>query len=197
MDSDASALWVIDSAFELALEVIFSGVGAEVVSIAPEGGGTGAEESRVERVLRVIEGFEGSLSDGVGASSSTGLETSPGLGIVALVSSLGFEASLGGSFGFDLLSLAFWAASWPAWRIARLKGVGTLPGISLGLESVVGVLCSTGALGCEEGLEGVFVVEAEGVLGAPGIGPMFSLSSPYSFHSSISSRSYKFHQLCY
>ena len=67
--------------------------------------------------------------------------------------------------------------------------------------SEVDVDCLRGVLveGAEVGLEGVFVAEGVGV--EDGRGPpeawRFSLSSPYSFHSSTSSRSWQCGQLSF
>ena len=89
----------------------------------------------------------------------------------------------------DLGSAAFFAASMPAWRIARFSGV-------LALADEEDEVCLGGGVENEgaEGLmadgplEGVFVVEADGVE-VPGRGGMFCLISPNSFHSSTSEKS--------
>ena len=47
-----------------------------------------------------------------------------------------------------------------------------------------------GVLREEGGLEGVLVAEVAGVPLTAGVAPIRSFNSPYSFHSSISSRSY-------
>lgn len=63
-----------------------------------------------------------------------------------------------------------------------------------GGEGFVGVLCIVGAVGA---FEGVFVADGVGVtenVFAGAEGSTFSLSSPYSFHSSTSSRSYGHYQ---
>lgn len=60
---------------------------------------------------------------------------------------------------------------------------GSEEGAGAGARSLVGVLDSTRG----GGFEGVS--EEDGLGGAGARAPMLSLSSPYSFHSSISSRS--------
>lgn len=99
-----------------------------------------------------------------------------------------------------LESLAFFAASWPAWRMARVRGVeiedcGGCRGV-VGLDVDVDVE----ARGCAEEDEGSCETEdeegggLEGVFAADGVGvdvasePMCSFISPYSFHSSTSSK---------
>ena len=86
--------------------------------------------------------------------------------------------------GLDLASAAFWAASRPARRMAVVRGVGVEGEVFVGLEGVKGVWETEGGA-----LEGVFVVEGVGVE-VEMSEPMFCFSSPYSFHSSISSRSW-------
>ena len=84
--------------------------------------------------------------------------------------------------GLDLASAAFAAASRPARRMAVVRGVEGE--VFVGLEGVRGVWETGGGA-----LEGVFVVEGVGVE-VEMSEPMFCFSSPYSFHSSISSRSW-------
>ena len=89
----------------------------------------------------------------------------------------------------DLGSDAFFAASKPAWRMARFRGVLALPAedevdFGGGVENE-----EADGLMAEGVLEGVLVVEAEGVE-VPGRGGMFCLISPNSFHSSTSVESW-------
>ena len=86
--------------------------------------------------------------------------------------------------GLDLASAALAAASRPARRMAVVRGVGVEGEVFVGLEGVTGVWETEGGA-----LEGVFVVEGVGVE-VEMSEPMFCFSSPYSFHSSISSRSW-------
>ena len=93
-----------------------------------------------------------------------------------------------------LASPAFLAASNPAWRIAVVKGLSVVEegggrgGVSTDVGAFEGVVTEVGA--AAGALVGVFAADRVGVEGTPGAGPSFSLSSPYSFHSSTSSRSY-------
>ena len=90
--------------------------------------------------------------------------------------------------------LAFAAASRLAWRIAVVSVVSVL--VAAGAEPGRGV--EADVVGFEDeatidggGLEGVFVAEGVGVEAAGGASEKmrFCLISPYSFHSSTSSRS--------
>jgi hypothetical protein len=103
--------------------------------------------------------------------------------------------------------LAFWAASAPACRMAIVRGVSSLFGvlalvfrwpsagssICICSDLVEGAEVALGDVLREEGtFEGVVVVEVAGVALTAGVAPMCCFNSPYSFHSSISSRSYNF-----
>ena len=105
-----------------------------------------------------------------------------------------FETSEGSGAvvrALGLASPALLAASAPAWRMAAVRGVsGFVEGGGLeGVVVVVGTGAWDGVVDAEVAgiiLEGVEETEDAGA--GPGA-PMLSLSSPYSFHSSTSSRS--------
>ena len=75
--------------------------------------------------------------------------------------------------------------------MAVLKGLS----IDDDFEGVSREDCFTGVADDGGALEGVLVLEPEGVY-AVGLTPTFSKSSPYSFHSSTSSRSYGVSAYC-
>ena len=117
-----------------------------------------------------------------------GMPVGPELSSLLSVSNSTAEGFEGAVDGLALEALAFWAASWPAWRMAAVSG----DSVDLYGEGFAGLL--TRGEGLEAvlvvgGLEGVFVVDGDGVAGAGWSPPTFALSSPYSFHSSISSKS--------
>ena len=114
--------------------------------------------------------------------------------------SLSLDAWRASARAFDLASPAFLAASKPACRMAVVSGLSVEDvegrgGVSVEdmiggcLEGVAGFVAGVLAKLSEDGPAGTF----EGVAGADGggLGPgsTLSLSSPYSFHSSTSSRS--------
>ena len=165
---------------------VVSGAPAEVESADPDGGGT---PGSVE--FPSLESVE-----------------SDGAGFVEVV----FEFTAALRFVFALL--AFSAASNPAWRIATAKDASAPPVGDFEVDSVdVGCLDvaslasfveSTTLDGVAEAeaaedwvvasLDGVLVVDAVGVEAAAGRGAVeanCSWISPYSFHSSTSSRSYR------
>jgi hypothetical protein len=125
-----------------------------------------------------------------------GLETSCNLGLLEI------NPSLAAFFW-----LALWAASAPACRIAMVSGVSPFlasfvlmflwpsAGSSICMWSVLAEalegaeMDSVGASREGGGFEGVLAVEVAGVTVVTGAAPICCFNSPYSFHSSISSRS--------
>lgn len=130
----------------------------------------------------------GGIPDGAELSSFCNVSEETPAGSDPLVCAIIFAL-----FAF-VASPAFLAASKPAWRIAVVKGLsvveegGRRDGVSVDVGAFDGVVVGVEVIA--GGLDGVFDADGVGVEGAPGAGPSFSLSSPYSFHSSTSSRSY-------
>lgn len=145
-------------------------------------------------VLRVGTSLSTNIGAGIDAERSDSL-------IVGSASPLPANTSI----FFFFASLAFCAASSPTWRMANVKLEGAAPATALGgvSEDVdgdeSGFLFSSAFEGFEGwvsvlgALEGVLDgVGAADVVGVPSMGMILTccFNSPYSFHSSISTRSY-------